>query len=152
MVGTISWLARSGWVLAFMGARRSRFLASSCLALSVGSSLGTKVLQGSTGRDGQWGIKSKQHSLDGFNGIRLQLCQGKPSTVSLSPLTHTQAPFSPTVFSPHPTHPRGLGNTLSSDRRKLNLGHLLGGGREALENPHESLTFLFFLPGQKQEL
>lgn len=44
MVGTMSWLARRGRVLAFMRARCSRCVASSCLGLSTGSGLGPTVL------------------------------------------------------------------------------------------------------------
>lgn len=59
-VGTISWLARRGRVLAFMRARCSRCLASSCLWLSTDSGLGPKVLQGCTqARAGGGGIRRK---------------------------------------------------------------------------------------------
>ena len=47
-VGTMSWLAWTGRVLAFMRALCSRCLVSSCLGLSTGSGLGPKVLQGGT--------------------------------------------------------------------------------------------------------
>lgn len=60
MVGTISWLARRGRVLAFMRARCSRCLASSCLGLSTDSGLGPKVLQGGIrARAGGGGIRRK---------------------------------------------------------------------------------------------